>query len=165
MKRFLIILLILCLTLSGCGIFSERITEPVTFYYLKAEYQFGQNSSVIVTEQREAAGHRDDLSYLLALYLMGPSEEEHVTPLPAGTRFIKLKQENAVVSMELSEASHALSDIDFSLACACIAMTCLDITDAKSVSITSADRTITMTRESLMLLDDSAANSVTEDTQ
>ena len=165
MKRFACVTLTICLLLSGCGIFSERMLEPVTFYYLQSEYQFGQDSSVIVSEQREASGHRQDLSYLLALYLMGPSEEEHVTSLPAGTRIIKLHQINDEIRMELTETNHVMSDLEFTLACACLSQTCLGMTDAKTITITYRGSTVSMTAESLMLFDDSASGASTEETQ
>ena len=66
-------MLSLCFLLSGCGFFGERIREPVTFYYLCADYQ-EKLCCVIVPEEREASGHSGDLSYLLALYQIGPAE-------------------------------------------------------------------------------------------
>lgn len=165
MKRMLAGIMIFSLLLSGCGIFKGIISEPVTFYYLSAEYTFGSNSGVIVAEEREATNHRQDLSYLLALYLMGPADEDHRSPLPSGTRIINPQQNGEIITMELVNSTYKLSDVDLSLACACLTLTCLDITDASEVSITYGEETVTMHQDSLTLVDDSRENLETEETQ
>ena len=73
LKRLLACLLILCLFLSGCSVMGERIKEPVIFYYVCKNYQKDMNQ-VISAEIREAAGHREDLPYLLALYSIPSSQ-------------------------------------------------------------------------------------------
>ena len=163
MKRMLCLILVLCLFLPGCALFGERIREPVTFYYLRAEYRYGAADGVIAPEVREASDHVGDLSYLMALYLMGPSDEELVSPIPRGTRIYSAVQENNTVTLTLSDASQTLTDSEFSLACACLTMTCLDITGAEQVTITSGSRSTTMSRDNLMLTDISATTEATED--
>ena len=165
MKRFTAMLVLICMLLSGCSLFGERILEPVTFYYLEADYQYGREGSVFVSEQREASGHRNDLSYLMALYLMGPSDEAHVSPLPRGTRIFRLENTGKTVSMELSQHARSLTDAQFSVACACLSMTCLELTTADQVSISDGERTVNIGRENLTLHDDSKAISTKEETQ
>lgn len=150
-RRFLCLILVLSLLLSGCSYFGERIKEPVTFYYLCDNYQ-EDLCCVIVSEEREASGHAGDLSYLLALYLMGPTNDEYVMPLSAGTRITSHIDEDHVL-LELTSTSQALSDIDFSLACACLTMTCLEIVDAEDVTVRSGDREKTMNLRTLTLYD------------
>lgn len=156
MKRLCALLLIGCLLLSGCSGFAERIKEPVTFYYLRSEYLYFIEDGVIASEQREASGHRDDLSYLLSLYLMGPSEESLVSPLPKSIRILKTEQSDTGIVLQLSDTSNTMDDIAFSLAGACLALTCFDLTDADTVSITSGERTLTLGRDTLLLYDSSA---------
>ena len=163
MKRFLSLMLILSLLLSGCGFFGERIREPVTFHYLCNSYQ-EDLCCVFVSEEREASGHTDDLSYLLALYLMGPAGEDLRSPLPAGTRIRADIQEGQIL-LELSEDAVSLSDPEYSLACACLTLTCLDITEAESVTVSCGDRSRTMTRSTLTLVDDSESTISTEEDQ
>ncbi len=165
MKRIAILMLTLSVFLSGCGFLSQRMIEPVSFYYLDEEYTFGQDSSVIVSEQREASGHRDDLSYMMALYLMGPTEEGHRSPIPRGTRIYIGEQSENDVKLMLSESALALSPEEFTLACACLTLTCLELTDGEQVTIVCGNNSIAMTRDSLTLQDDSAANTITEETQ
>lgn len=165
MKRWIPLVLTVALLLSGCGFFSERVMEPVNFYYLENQFRYGKDASVIISEAREASGHRQDLRYLLALYLMGPVEEGHRSPLPPGTRIQKAEQTGNRVTMELVNPAYLFSDVELTQACACLTLTCLDLTDAQEVSITYLERTVTMTRENLTLFDDSKANQATEETQ
>lgn len=164
MRRTICLLAAICLFLSGCGFFGERIKEPVTFYYLCDKYQ-EELCCVIVSEEREASGHVGDLSYLLHLYLMGPSDDELVSPLPGSVRILSVEKDGSHIRLELTDAAQNLSDISFSLACACLTMTCLDISGAENVTIQSGDRSITMNRESLALYDNSAETTPTEDTK
>ena len=163
MKRFIILLLLCCLLLSGCNISGERIKEPVLFYYVRSEYQYFTQDGVIASEEHEASGHREDLSYLLALYLMGPAEEELTSPLPRGTKIQKAEQTPEGSQLQLSCHDDALTDADFSLACACLALTCFGLTDADTVTISIAERSITMGRDTLTIYDSSAA--AVEETQ
>lgn len=155
------LILVVGLLLSGCSFFGDRIREPVTFHYLCGNYQ-EELCCVIVSEERETSGHTQDLSYLLALYLMGPTEEDHASPLPSDTR-ITSEIADGHILLELSGISPAMSDIDFSLACACLTLTCLDIVDAEDVTIRSGDREKTMNSASLTLYDTTAETIPTED--
>lgn len=162
MKRFLSLLLLCAFLLSGCGFLGEKLKEPVTFYYLLDDYQYGIDGRIIGSEEREASGHRDDLSYLMALYLMGPSGEELTSPLPRGTRIFSAEVNEDTVFLVLSETEKTMTDSAFSLACACLSLTCLDLTEAARVSIQSGSRSVTMTRDSLILSDSSMLESTEE---
>lgn len=156
MKRCFGACLIICLLLSGCTL-GERLKEPANFFYLRCEYQYFSQNGVIASEERETSGHRNDLSYLMALYLMGPADEEMVSPLPKGTRILKAEQDAEGVILQLSDLDSVLSDTDFSLACACLSLTCFELTDSQSVTINSGERSVTMERGTLSLYDGSTA--------
>lgn len=163
MKRLLSLILILSFFLSGCQALSGRIKEPVNFYYLRSDYQ-EDLSTAFVSEHREASGHVDDLSYLMALYLMGPADETLRSPIPAGTR-IFVKENNAYnVKLELSDTEKSMTDSEFSIACACLSLTCLELTGTEEVTITSGNRSVTMNRDNLELTD-SSITFYTEETQ
>ena len=164
MKRRIVLAFLLCLILTGCGQLGERIKEPVTFYYLRAEYQYSTDSGIIGSDEREASGHRDNLSYLLALYLIGPSGEELVSPIPRGIRFLSVEQADRMITLNLSDTSAVLTDAEYSLACACLNLTCLDLSGTDAVTINSGARSVTMTRENLILYD-SSMTAPTEETQ
>ncbi len=163
MKRFICLILALCILLCGCGFFGERVREPVTFYFLCSNYQ-EDLCCVIVPEEREGAGHTSDLAYMMALYQMGPSAEDVVSPLPTGTSIVS-HMESGQIFLELSDAAYSLSDLEYSLACACLTLTCLDITEAEYVTVTCGSRSKTMTRDSLVMYDTEEFISTTEENQ
>ena len=47
MKRLTFFLAVLTLLLTGCGLSQERFQEPVTFYYLRDNFEYGSADSVI----------------------------------------------------------------------------------------------------------------------
>lgn len=163
MKRFFSLILFLSLLLCGCSSLAVRIKEPVTFYYVRTNYQYFETDGIIVSEEREASGHRDDLNYLLALYLMGPSGEDMTSPLPKNTRLFLADQAEDRIYLLISSLDSSLSDAEFSLACACLTLTCLDITDAQSVTITSGNRSVTMSRDTI--LQNESTTAAPEETQ
>ncbi|MFR2867944.1 MAG: hypothetical protein ACLTCK_08360, partial [Oscillospiraceae bacterium] len=114
MKRFFCLFLCLCLFLPGCS--GELMKNPVTFYYPRREYQYGAEDGVISSEQREASGHADDLHYLLSLYLIGPSSDELVSPLPWGTRLLGVNRQDGTITRELTDASFTMPDPEVTLA-------------------------------------------------
>lgn len=163
MKRLFCLILAACLLLSGCSLSSGGVREPVRFYYLRSEYQYDTPDGVIASEIREAAGHTHDLPYLLALYLIGPSEDELVSPIPRGTRIYSAVTEGDTVTLTLSDTGKTMTDGEFSLACACLALTSMEITGAGAVTIQSGERNVTMTSDNLTLYDGGPA--ATEETQ
>jgi len=152
MKRFLCLMLtvsmLLCL-LPGCA---ERAKEPVTFYYLRENPSRGLGPE-IAGEIREGSGHRDNLRYLLAFYLLGPADKELSSPLPRGTVLYQLEQTEDAVTISISDTSDALSDSQFSLACACLSMTCMELLRVKEITVVSGSRNTTIRQDNLILTD------------
>ena len=163
MKRFISMILVFSILLSGCSFFGERIKNSVTVYYLCDNYE-EELCCVIVPEEREASGHIGDLPYLLALYLMGPTNEESLSSPYPGLQ-LSAKQSGNHIDLDLKNLPAAVSEIDFSLICACLAMTSLDITGAEDVTIYSGERTRTLSRESLTLYDTDVEPISTEETK
>ena len=160
MRRIAALLILLCLLLSSCG---DRIKDPVTFYYIRDNYTEDM-SAILGSEKREASGHREDLSYLMALYFMGPAEEKLHSPIPRGTSLFRAAQEGNTIFLQLSDTSDSMTDAQFTLACSCLTLTCLEITDAEYVTINSGDRSVTMGKGTLLLKDQITA-AETEDNQ
>ena len=161
MKRCICLFLILPFFLSGCGVFGERIKEPVTFYYIQEDYQQTMEP-VIVSEEREASGHADDLSYLLMLYLLGPLNDEYISPIPRGAKVLQINQSPNHITLQLSDISKVMSDADFSLASACLSLTCMDLTGAQRVTVNSGEWSVTIHRD-LLTLTDNSSNQPTEE--
>ena len=152
MKRLLCLILIVAMLLClvpGCA---EGVKEPVTFYYLRENPSRGLGPE-IAGEVREGSGHRDNLRYLLTFYLMGPADKELSSPLPRGTALHQLEQTPDSVTIGISDTSEALSDSRFSLACACLSMTCLELLSVKEATVVSGSRNITIRRDNLILTD------------
>lgn len=142
----------------------ERIKEPVTFYYPRAEYEYGARGSVIGAEERESSGHKNELSYLLTLYLMGPSDDTLVPAMPGNTWIVSMDQTASAITIEFTDTSLSMTDAEYSLACACLSLTCMGLTDAERVTVRSGARSVTMNRDNLTLYDGITAES-TEETQ
>ena len=152
MKKMLCIALAIILLVSllpGCG---QKMKEPVTFYYQITNYQENMVSP-IAGEEREVAGYRDNLKYLLTFYLMGPISQELSSPLPRGTQLCGISQEGTELTIEISDTASTLNDSRFSLACACLSMTCMGLTNAERVTIVSGSRSLTFASDNLLLSD------------
>ena len=150
--KHLISLVLAMLLLAGCGIAGERIKDPVTFYYIRSDYQKDM-ASVIASETREASGHRDDLPYLLALYSMGPSKEGLRSPFLPTTRIIPTEHTDAGIVLSISEVPDSMTDAEFTLASACLALTCMELTNASQITVISDGRSVTIHTENLMLFE------------
>jgi len=151
MKKMIALILAACLLLSGCSMLGDRIKDPVTFYYIRGDYQTSMGQ-VIASEYREASGHRGDLSYLLALYSMGPAEDDFTSPLPKGTKIMVTEHTEAGIVLNLSENLDNISDAEFTLAGACLGLTCLELTDAQQITILCGDRSMNVTANNLLML-------------
>lgn len=152
MKRLICLILLFSLLLTGCTMVGEHIKEPVSFYYIQKNYQKNMDQ-VIVSELREASGHKDDLSYLLALYSMGPSSKELISLIPRNTTIIPTERSESSIELTLSENVLALTDANFTLASACIALTCMELLDVEQVTILCDDRSITIGEDTLLYAD------------
>lgn len=141
MKR-IIALLLLMLMLSGCAISGSKIKDSVTFHYLHVRsddqvYDSYFADGIMGTESREAAGRRDDLNYLLTVYFRGPLDPELVSPFPMGCRILEIEQQDGLLRLQLNPILAEKSDMEITIACACLAKTCMELTDADTVQIES----------------------------
>lgn len=154
MKRIISIFVIFSFLscLSGC---QSANSDTVTFYYYRdpQQYQYFEDNSVICTENRDLLSHRFDLQYMAGLYLVGPMEESLIAPFTKNTHLLSISQNGSAVLVELSDHASVLTDAQFSLSSACFALTCMDFVPCEEVIITSGDRSITLNRENIVLLD------------
>ena len=68
-----------------------------------------------------------------------------------GDEIIPTERTNYSITLTLSENTQSMTDADFTLASACIAMTCMDLMDIQQVTVISGDRSITLREDNLML--------------
>ena len=160
MKKYVAMLLSILFLLSGCS-HSTAYEKPASFYYCSATFQYESGDSAIVAEIRESAGC-STLEEIMQLYLAGPDNVELVSPFPNGLRLISHHQEGETLYLLFSEELSQLSNLSLSMACGCITMTCLTLTDATQVTIEANEslldghKSITMEQDSLILSDHAA---------
>ncbi len=159
MKRFLCLILLCLFTLTGC----HPGHEHRNFYYLRTAYAYGSETpdGVIAPEQRNIEGHSVDMTYLISLYLTGPLEENLSIVFPKEAQLLSVTQQEGDLFITLSDVGQDFNAARFTLGCACLTLTCLELTDAEQVTITSGERSLTLTRDSLTLLDTVTENSFT----
>ena len=164
MKRFIPILMILALLLSGCSSGQDESKDSVMFYYLQSRseaetYDAFFSQGAIGAEKRDISGHRQDLNYLIALYLHGPMNDLLESPFPSDCRLNGIKTDADRLIISLDTELSGMSEIDITVAFACLAKTCMELTDAETVQIEAATEeastphTRAFTRDSLLLTD------------
>ena len=157
MKRILCLILIFICLLSGCG-----KKDDVVFYYRSVDYLNSRSGSVLDSETRDVTGYRDNPQFLVALYLAGPLDQDLQSPFPTGTKLQSLFFKEDQLTIQLYDLPQTLSDSDFSLACACLTMTSLEFTNAKTVTILCGSRSVTMDQSILTFTDTPATISPTD---
>ena len=80
-----------------------------------------------------------------------PWYDEHYAPIDI--RIYTVEQEGTALTIEIANTSALLSDAEFSLACACLSMTCMELVNAEKVTIVSGSRSLTLSRDNLLLND------------
>jgi len=137
MKQCLVLLLTLCILLScaACGAGEEA---PPTFYYLRTDdtTRYGQADALVAPVTRELSWDVP-LSEMLQLYLQGPGEDDYRSPVPMGTRLLRLTQDKDVLVLELSGEFSALDGIQLSLAGACLTATCHTLAGYEAIEVRS----------------------------
>ena len=140
-------------------------TDRVNFYYPRKNYAYGTPEGAIGWEARDVGHRKRNLPYLLAIYLEGPFHPDLEAPFPGPNRrqVQTLTQSRDQVTITLADLGVGLTDSQFNLSCACIAKTALELTDVQRVKITSGERSVVMTRENLLLFDESTSAPTEED--
>lgn len=156
MKRYItFILAVLLCFLSGCTA-TEKENGAVRFYYRQADLSYNTDGAgVIGSESRDLSMDREDLGQLLALYFRGPLDQTLRSPFLSGTKVIEFVTVGDTLVLTLDTVPS--QGIDWTVACTCLAMTCLELTDAEQVQIdasygSTAASTI-ISRDSLILSD------------
>lgn len=170
MRKLLCALMCICLLLSLCACTGGD--NSVTFYYTRPidRYVYGTEDGVIAPESREVSGHEEDLNYILTLYLEGPLDQELISPFPEGTSLEGVTYSDATLYVTLNKNFASLEDLDHTIAAACMASTCFELTAAEYVVIKCGseeygNQSIKLSRDSLLLIDDSEETSPSETAQ
>lgn len=140
MRKTLSMFLILALLLALCACASGDKETPARFYYLREpdNFLYGSSEGVVTFEERDSAGHSGDLKYLLTLYLQGPVTEGLESPFPTGSKLVELSHSGAELILTLDSNFATLTGMDLTLACVCLARTCLSLVNVQSIHILAA---------------------------
>ena len=162
--------LLLCFSLLGCQ--KEEpvpILEPVNYFYIRSSYEYTNSETFFGSEAREASGHKEDLTYLLEQYFLGPQSEGLSQPFPEGCSLISFSvRTNNTITLVLTDAFAELSGIDLSIACICLAKTVTGITGYPKVIIRTQSqlldgkKSITIRDDELAFYDDYIAPTISE---
>ncbi len=153
MKRLLCLFLLSCFFLSACSSTGERVKEPVTFYYIRQNYQEDMGA-VIAGEIREASGHRYDLPYLLALYSMGPSGKDLIPPFPQNTTILPVEHSEEGLVLSILNEIQDMTEAEYTLASTCLAMTCMELVDVDQVTVVCNNRSVAINRGNILITGD-----------
>lgn len=161
MKRFFSLLLLLAALFSfaSCAKSAEDIQCPARFYYPSRETKYGVADGVISSEEKETVNIQNDLGALMQAYLKGPQSPTLTRAVPANVTLETVQAEDDTILLTLSPEFARLSGMELTIACACLSMTLLDYTQVQTVQIMASDsslsdsESITMTRESILLMD------------
>ena len=145
----------LCLLLlCGCGRKGKPLFDPVYFYYPRTEYDYGSADSAITWEAMDGTGHMDDFEFLLSEYFAGPIDEGLVNPFPVGTTLLSARLEEDDFLLEVSAEALTLPEYQFTLGCSCLSMTCFELAQAETVTVSCGEKSLTIRRNGMLLADD-----------
>ena len=136
MGKMTVLFLVLALLLCGCNANITLYDDPVDFYYLTTVSDFTVGSRYIVPETRETGGMGDDLELILSTYIAGPKDQQQYrSPFPPSVKLYKVGMNGTTLDVTLTRSFGNLTDMDLTLACASLTLTCLELTDAQNVRI------------------------------
>ena len=155
MKRMILFLLILgsMLTLTAC---QEETARQQSFYYLRTEdtIAYGREDALIVAVPQEFSPETE-LEILLQLYLDGPVDEDHRNPFPRRTYLLSTIEHGDTLLVVLSREFSTLDGMQLTLAGACLAATCRDLTGFEKIQVRSGENTYDFDVNSFVFLDTS----------
>ena len=153
MKRLILLILLLACLLSCTGCAPEEPDQPA-FYYLRPEdaIVYGQDDALMVPVPQEITPEVD-LNMVLQLYLDGPVEENLRDPFPKGTYLLTTIAQEDTLVVVLSREFSTLDGIQLTLAGACLAATCYDLTGMEHIKVHSGDSTYDFDLNSFIFLD------------
>ena len=155
MKRMILLLLLLSLTLSCMGCHADTGSQ-VTFYYLRTDstIAYGQEDALMTAHFPELDTDLE-LETMLQLYLDGHMGENMRSPFPRGTYLLRVGVENDTLKLILSREFSTLDGIQLTLAGACLAATCRDLAGCEKVQVRSGEKIYDFNINNFIFLDSS----------
>ena len=160
MRKIIVFMLILSLLLTGCAREDRGFITALKFYYPLQNADYSMGASYLQPELREGGGLDKSVANILNHYLEGPADlETYRMPFQYNTKVVSISREIGILNVTLSSGFATYTDLDLIIACACITMTCLELSDAQTIRIRAQDATldgaefIEMSKSSLLLID------------
>lgn len=135
MKRALAFILLMIIIFCSCGCAHTAGTATANFYYCAIDPDYHTQSSIIQSELRKVETNLSDLEGVLSLYFDGPVSNRLESPFPAGTKLKTAQPGKDITAIVLSDHISTLSGVELMIACACLATTVMEITQADIVQI------------------------------
>ena len=155
MKRMILFLLILAAILSFTACQEEIAPEP-SFYYLRTQdtIAYGREDALIVAVPQDFS-QETELDILLQLYLDGPVDENQRNPFPKRTYLLRTIEQEDTLLLVLSREFSTLDGMPLTLAGACLAATCRDLTGFEKIQVRSGENIYDFDMNSYVFLDTS----------
>lgn len=165
MKRILALILCAALVFPLFGCARQELQYPGNFYYRRFEIAYGTEDGVIAAEERELAGISGDLDALFDAYFSGPESSGLESPFPRDTQVVSWEIGEETLELTMNDSFGAMSGVELSIACACIARTFLELAPVTQVrfrlseGLLGGEQSITLSNETIKVHDDGLAQS------
>ena len=163
MKKLISLLLCAAALFSLAACDASRCRTPGNFYYRKTDPSYGSSEGLIAPEIRELCSYEENFPEILDGYFAGPDSRSLESPFPRDVHVVSWDLTEEMLSLNLSESFAALSGVDLSVACSCIARTFLELLPVERVCIEAESKllngqnAIVLTRDNMSFADDSLA--------
>lgn len=156
-----LLLFLFPLSLAACVPSVPDPEVPANFYYRRTEPDYDTVDGMIAPERRDIAGIEDDLKAMLQSYFDGPENSGLSSPFPKNLTVEHVWKQDTGLLLDLSPEFQTMSGIDLTIACACISMTCFDLTQVETIrfrvpgQLLNGQNVLSISRDSLHLYDNS----------
>ena len=159
MKQVFSFIMIIALLLFTAGCKQESQTpQGAAFYYCVTTSDYNVGSCALTAEHR-ADTTDGSLQEVITKYLAGPLSPELESPFPQELKVVGAYQNGQTVYLTFSRELATMTGLDLTIACACMTLTVLSITNAEGVEIRTVaglldgQRAIIMDKNTLLLQD------------
>lgn len=159
MKRIIALILCVSLLMAIGGCTDAPDTVPAKFYYRRAVTEFGGTNGIITFEYRQIPDPQADTEKLLSTYFSGPQEDSLISPFPRTSAVLNWSIGEDTLELTMNEDFGALTDVELSIACACICKTFTELLPVSQVRIQLKDgllggrKNILLSESDLLLYD------------
>lgn len=120
---------------AACGNLKSSNQETVCFYYCKQSVSYNEADDVISAENRYQKEIGNELQDIITKYLSGPQSSSLTALFPYDTTLTEMEQSETSIRIILSKECAQMNELDFVLACSCLAKTLFPITQTDQILI------------------------------